>query len=92
MRHSKVFMKGNDFDKQTLNILGKCHEVLQCLLATEHCAQILPTRKAEEQGWKTERRLRRAIMVAHIVSPIVATTFAIVYWVIGMYNVTYPKM
>ena len=31
-------------------------------------------------------------MVAHIVSPIVATAFAIVYWVIGMYNVTYPKM
>ena len=92
MRHSKVFMKGNDFDKQTLNILGKCHEVLHCLLATEHFAKILPTRKAEEQGLKTERRLRRATMVAHIVSPIVATTFAIVYWVIGMYNVTYPKM
>ena len=92
MRRSKVFMKGNDFDKQTLNILGKCHEVLHCLLATEHFAKILLTRKAEDQGLKTERRLRRATMVAHIVSPIVATTFAIVYWVIGMYNVTYPKM
>ena len=31
-------------------------------------------------------------MVAHIVSPIVATTFAIVSWVIGMYNVIHPKM
>ena len=73
MRHSKVFMKGNNFDKQTLNILGKYHEVLHCLLAAEHFAKILPTRKAEEQGLKTERRLRRATMVAHIVSPIVAT-------------------
>ena len=85
-------MKGNNFDKQTLNILGKYHEVLHCLLAAEHFAKILPTRKAEEQGLKTERRLRRATMVAHIVSPIVATTFAIVYWVIGMYNVTHPEM
>ena len=92
MRRSKVFMKGNDFDKQTLNILGKCHEVLHCMLATEDFSKILQTRKAEEQGLKTERRLRRATLVAHIVSPIVATTFAIVYWVIGMYNVTYPKM
>ena len=94
MRHSKVFMKGNDFDKKNLNILGKCHKVLlkYCLLATEHFARIFQSRKAEDQGLKTERRLQRATMVAHIVSPIVATTFAIVYWVIGMYNVTYPKM
>ena len=48
--------------------------------------------KAEEQGVKTERRLRRATLVAHYVSPIVAVTFAVVYWVIGMINVMYPSM
>ena len=48
--------------------------------------------KAEEQGAKTERRLRRATLVAHYVSPIVAVTFAVVYWVIGMINVMYPSM
>ena len=46
--------------------------------------------KSEEQTEKTERRLRRATMVAHFVSPLVATTFAVVYWVIGMYNVMHP--
>ena len=48
--------------------------------------------KAEEQGKKTERRLRRATVVAHYISPIVAFTFAVVYWVIGMFNVMYPSM
>ena len=48
--------------------------------------------KAEEQGKKTERRLRRATIVAHYISPIVAVTFAVVYWVIGMFNVMYPSM
>ena len=46
--------------------------------------------KSEEKIEKTERRLRRATMVAHFVSPLVATTFAVVYWVIGMYNVMHP--
>ena len=48
--------------------------------------------KAKEQGKKTERRLRRATVVAHYISPIVAFTFAVVYWVIGMFNVMYPSM
>ena len=52
----------------------------------------LIARNAEEQGEKTERKLRRATIVAHFVSPIVAITFAVVYWVIGMYNVMYPGM
>ena len=46
--------------------------------------------KSEEQTEKTERRLRRATMVAHLISPLVAAAFAVVYWVIGMYNVMYP--
>ena len=46
--------------------------------------------KSEEKTEKTERRLRRATMVAHFVSPLVATTFAVVYWVVGMYNVMHP--
>ena len=46
--------------------------------------------KSEEKTEKTERRLRQATMVAHFVSPLVATTFAVVYWVIGMYNVMHP--
>ena len=50
------------------------------------------SRKAQEQGKKTERRLRRATIVAHYISPIVAVTFAVVYWVIGMFNVMYPSM
>ena len=29
-------------------------------------------------------------MVAHLISPLVAAAFAVVYWVIGMYNVMYP--
>ena len=29
-------------------------------------------------------------MVAHFISPLVAAAFAVVYWVIGMYNVMYP--
>ena len=41
---------------------------------------------------KTERRLRRAIVVAHFISPVIATTFAVVYWMIGMFNVMYPDM
>ena len=48
--------------------------------------------KAEEQGKKTERRLRRATVVAHYISPIVAFTFAVVYWIMGMFNVMYPSM
>ena len=48
--------------------------------------------KAEEQGVKTERRLRRATIVAHYISPTVATTFAVVYWMVGMFNVMYPDM
>ena len=52
----------------------------------------LIARNAEEQGEKIERKLRRATIVAHFVSPIVAITFAVVYWVIGMYNVIYPGM
>ena len=48
--------------------------------------------KAEEQGKRTERRLRRATVVAHYISPIVVVTFAVVYWVIGMFNVMYPSM
>merc|ERR1712130_682005 len=40
--------------------------------------------KAEEHTIKTERRLRRATVMAHFISPIVATTFAVVYWMIGM--------
>ena len=47
---------------------------------------------AEEQSKRTERRLRRATVVAHYISPIVAFTFAVVYWVIGMFNVMYPSM
>ena len=63
---------------------------------TPHCQTKIITwlrliaRNAEEQGEKIERKLRRATIVAHFVSPIVAITFAVVYWVIGMYNVTYP--
>ena len=49
-------------------------------------------RNAEEQGEKTEQRLRQATLVAHFVSPIVAITFAVVYWIIGMYNIMYPGM
>ena len=49
-------------------------------------------RNAEEQGEKTEQRLRQATLVAHFVSPIVAITFAVVYWIIGMYTVMYPGM
>ena len=49
-------------------------------------------RNAEEQGEKTEQKLRQATIVAHFVSPIVAITFAVVYWIIGMYNVMYPGM
>ena len=48
--------------------------------------------KAEEQGKRTERSLRRATVVAHYISPIVAVTFVVVYWVIGMFNVMYPSM
>ena len=47
-------------------------------------------RNSEQQAKETERRLRRAKMVAHLVSPLVAATFAIVYWVVGMYNVMFP--
>ena len=54
--------------------------------------RLLIARNAEEQGEKTERKLRRATIVAHFVSPIVAITFAVVYWVIGMQNVMYPGM
>ena len=33
-----------------------------------------------------------ATLVAHYVSPIVAVTFAVVYWVIRMINVMFPSM
>ena len=46
--------------------------------------------KSEEKTEKTEQRLRRATMVAHFVSPLIATSFAVVYWVVGMYNVMHP--
>ena len=49
-------------------------------------------RNAEEQGAKTERRLRQATILAHFVSPVVAITFAVIYWAIGMYNVIHPDM
>ena len=58
---------------------------------THHIARLI-ARNAEEQGEKIERKLRRATIVAHFVSPIVAITFAVVYWVIGMQNVMYPGM
>ena len=47
-------------------------------------------RNSKQQAEQTEQRLRRATMVAHLISPLVATTFAVVYWVIGMYNVMFP--
>ena len=48
--------------------------------------------KAEEQGKKNERRLQRATIVAQNISLIVAVIFAVVYWVIGMFNAMYPSM
>ena len=48
--------------------------------------------KAKEQGKKTERRLRRATIVAHYISPIVAVIFALVYWVIRMFDVVSPSL
>ena len=61
---------------------------LNQIIIYEYCV----SSKAEEQGKKNERRLRRATIVAHYISPIVAFTFAVVYWVIGMFNVMYPSM
>ena len=57
VRHSKVFMKGNYFHKQTLNILGKCHNVLHCLLANKHTLKIL--QKYWQPGKLTTRAWKR---------------------------------
>jgi hypothetical protein len=47
-------------------------------------------RKAREAGERNERKLARAVNVGHYLSPIIAITFIVVYWMVGMYNVMNP--
>jgi hypothetical protein len=49
-------------------------------------------RKEREAGERNQRKLARAIKVGHYLSPIIAITFVVVYWMVGMYNVINPDL
>jgi Na+-driven multidrug efflux pump len=49
-------------------------------------------RKAREAGERNQRKLDRAINVGHYLSLIIAITFIVVYWMVGMYNVINPDL
>ena len=49
-------------------------------------------RKKKEASQKTKKKLQRATTTAHIFTPLIATTFIMVYWMVGMFNVMNPEM
>ena len=47
-------------------------------------------RKEKEAGLKNLKKLKNATKVAHFISPTIASTFVVVYWIVGMYNAKNP--
>ena len=41
---------------------------------------------------KTKKKLALAMAMAHMVNPLIAILFIIIYWIVGMYNNMNPEM
>ena len=51
-----------------------------------------PARRAAQASQRTERKLELATAMGHYGSPVIAMTFVVVYWVVGMYHSINPWM
>ena len=59
---------------------------------TNSVLQTFFSRKKKEASEKTKKKLERATTTAHMFTPLIATTFIVVYWMIGMFNGMNPEM